>query len=145
MPEWPNGIDSKSIVAAMPPRVRIPVSPPHTKPNLLNRLGFLIYVSFQYAIGYAITCWLRLHNSGFLWTGARASPCCDKIKNRGTGNVSLKFSVPSPVRAGDSMSRRSTSTQRLLSMILIALCPCSVHAADCTYRKDSLGNMSPPM
>ena len=38
------------------------------------------------------------------------------------------------------MSRRSTSTQRLLSMILIALCPCSVHAADCTYRKDSLGN-----
>ena len=42
MPEWPNGIDSKSIVAAMPPRVRIPVSPPHSKPSLLNRLGFLL-------------------------------------------------------------------------------------------------------
>lgn len=39
MPEWPNGIDSKSIVAAMPPRVRIPVSPPFIKPS--PRLGFL--------------------------------------------------------------------------------------------------------
>jgi hypothetical protein len=31
MPEWPNGIDSKSIVVAIPPRVRIPVSPPSYK------------------------------------------------------------------------------------------------------------------
>ncbi len=30
MPEWPNGIDSKSIVVAIPPRVRIPVSPPYS-------------------------------------------------------------------------------------------------------------------
>jgi hypothetical protein len=42
MPEWPNGIDSKSIVVAIPPRVRIPVSPPSIKPNLLSRLGFFV-------------------------------------------------------------------------------------------------------
>lgn len=58
MPEWPNGIDSKSIVAAMPPRVRIPVSPPHTKLNLLIRLGFFICLFFWYAIQYAIWYWL---------------------------------------------------------------------------------------
>ncbi len=139
MPEWPNGIDSKSIVAAMPPRVRIPVSPPFIKPNLLIRLGFLFLCVFQYAIGYAITCWLGLHKSGFLWTGTGASSCCDKIKNRGTGNVSLKFSVPLPVRAGDSMPRRSTSTLWPLALIVIVLSPFSVHATDCTYRKDSLG------
>lgn len=44
MPEWPNGIDSKSIVAAMPPRVRIPVSPPHIplKPAPVAGLSFLV-------------------------------------------------------------------------------------------------------
>ena len=41
MPEWPNGIDSKSIVAAMPPRVRIPVSPPIIKGVSLIHLLFL--------------------------------------------------------------------------------------------------------
>ncbi len=43
MPEWPNGIDSKSIVAAMPPRVRIPVSPPFIsfKPAPVAGLAFL--------------------------------------------------------------------------------------------------------
>ena len=28
MPEWPNGTDSKSVVLATVPRVRIPISPP---------------------------------------------------------------------------------------------------------------------
>ena len=32
MPEWPNGTDSKSVVLATVPRVRIPISPP-----LLNK------------------------------------------------------------------------------------------------------------
>lgn len=87
MPEWPNGIDSKSIVVAIPPRVRIPVSPPFIKPNLLIRLGFLFLCVFQYAIGYAITCWLRLHKSGFLWTGARASPLHYMRYENEQGNV----------------------------------------------------------
>ena len=29
MPEWPNGTDSKSVVLATVPRVRIPISPPY--------------------------------------------------------------------------------------------------------------------
>ena len=33
MPEWPNGTDSKSVVLATVPRVRIPISPP-----LLNKM-----------------------------------------------------------------------------------------------------------
>jgi hypothetical protein len=31
MPEWPNGTDSKSVVLATVPRVRIPISPPLQK------------------------------------------------------------------------------------------------------------------
>jgi hypothetical protein len=31
VPEWSNGADSKSVVPARVPRVRIPVSPPLTK------------------------------------------------------------------------------------------------------------------
>ena len=47
MPEWPNGIDSKSIVAVMPPRVRIPVSPPFIpfKPAPVAGLSFLVDAS----------------------------------------------------------------------------------------------------
>ena len=40
----------------------------------------------------------------------------------------LKFSVPLPVRAGDSMPRRSTSTLWPLALIVIVLSPFSVHA-----------------
>ena len=43
MPEWPNGTDSKSVVLAIAPRVRIPIFPPYKKTPQLNELrGFLL-------------------------------------------------------------------------------------------------------
>ena len=39
MPEWPNGTDSKSVVLATVPRVRIPISPPLHK-NLCKSISY---------------------------------------------------------------------------------------------------------
>ncbi len=104
MPEWPNGIDSKSIVVAMPPRVRIPVSPPHTRPNLLIRLGFFIFLFYWYAIQYAIRCWLTYYPDGLHWTSIQPSvhvlmmfPSLRDYINQ--GNVALALSEIAPVTA----------------------------------------------
>ena len=48
MPEWPNGTDSKSVVLATVPRVRIPISPPLLK-SPYNSIG---YKGFGKAILY---------------------------------------------------------------------------------------------
>ena len=104
MPEWPNGIDSKSIVAAMPPRVRIPVSPPHTKPNLLTRLGFLFWLPFWYAIQYAIWYWLTYYPDGLHWTpiqsGAHILMMFTSLSDYiNQGNVALALSEIAPATA----------------------------------------------
>ena len=46
MPEWPNGTDSKSVVLATVPRVRIPISPPYIENpcNSISCRGFFFSV-----------------------------------------------------------------------------------------------------
>ena len=44
MPEWPNGTDSKSVVLATVPRVRIPISPPYLYVKALIIQGFFVSV-----------------------------------------------------------------------------------------------------
>ena len=48
MPEWPNGTDSKSVVLATVPRVRIPISPP-----LLNTTKPLKWLNISGAFSFS--------------------------------------------------------------------------------------------
>lgn len=48
MPEWPNGTDSKSVVLATVPRVRIPISPP-----LLNKTKPLKWLNISGAFSFS--------------------------------------------------------------------------------------------
>ena len=56
VPEWSNGAVSKTVVGASPPRVRIPVSPPHKLLMLININDLRRVFSFSLSNLPALLC-----------------------------------------------------------------------------------------